>query len=94
MVAVSGETTAGNSIKYMYNKMASDKTGRRILEKQPRITSTSIDLPKLATYPDNTFGKQYFNMLSKYVSGHLSVCLDTKLKCLLIRISPRTAEVQ
>jgi len=73
MVAVSGETTAGNSIKYMYNKMASDKTGRRILEKQPRITSTSIDLPKLATYPDNTFGKQYFNMLSKYVSGHLSV---------------------
>jgi ubiquinone biosynthesis protein COQ4 len=45
--------------------MLSSSTGRRILRDRPRITSTSLDIPKLRTMPPNTLGFAYAYWLDR-----------------------------
>ena len=71
MVAVCGETTAGQALQTMHKKMLRDRTGRRILKDKPRISSSNIDMKILKSLPQNTFGRQYVDMLKKYVSWPL-----------------------
>lgn len=67
MVAVCGETTACQSLEKMRNAMLQDKNGKRILKDKPRISSSTVDLKILKSLPPNTFGRQYVDMLDKYV---------------------------
>ncbi|XP_054164206.1 ubiquinone biosynthesis protein COQ4 homolog, mitochondrial-like [Oppia nitens] len=64
MIAVFGETTGYLALQKMHKQMLSDDEGRQILEDKPRINSTTIDIDRLATLPDGTFGRQYYNWLT------------------------------
>ncbi|XP_002128422.2 ubiquinone biosynthesis protein COQ4 homolog, mitochondrial-like [Ciona intestinalis] len=66
MVAVCSETTACNALEHMRGRMLDDETGRRILNEQPRVNSSTIDLKLLRALPESTLGRQYVNMLNKY----------------------------
>lgn len=68
MIAVLGEVTGLQALKYIHQKMMESDEGRKILEEKPRISSGSIDLEKLKTLPDGTLGKAYSNFLEHYVS--------------------------
>ena len=75
MVAVSAETTATKSIlNQIERRMKNSEEGSRILIEKPRISSTTLDLNKLAQLPKNTLGRQYTDMLDKYVSYNFSTC--------------------
>ena len=39
------------------------------LSNKPRITSSTVDMEKLRTLPDNTFGRCYINFMDKYASA-------------------------
>lgn len=65
MVAALGETTAGPSLPRLRDIMLASPEGRQILKDRPRINSTTIDLPTLATYPTNTFGRTYVTWLNR-----------------------------
>jgi len=45
--------------------MLSDATGRRILRERPRITSTSLDLPRLRALPEGSVGREYITWLDR-----------------------------
>jgi ubiquinone biosynthesis protein COQ4 len=63
MVAVFGETTGYFALKEMYQNMIRDPEGRQILEDNPRINSKTVDIEWLATLPEGTFGREYYNFL-------------------------------
>ncbi|KAI2632807.1 coenzyme Q biosynthesis protein Coq4-domain-containing protein [Xylaria nigripes] len=66
LIAALGEATAtpyfANRLR---NAMLSDATGRRILRDRPRITSTSLDLPRLRSLPASTVGATYVAWLDR-----------------------------
>ncbi|KAI0468977.1 Coq4-domain-containing protein [Xylaria cf. heliscus] len=66
LIAALGEATA---TPYFANRlrraMLADATGRRILRDRPRITSTSLDLPRLRTLPPSTVGATYVAWLDR-----------------------------
>lgn len=66
LIAALGESTAA---PYFANRlrraMLSDATGRRILRDRPRITSTSLDLPRLRALPPSTVGGTYVAWLDR-----------------------------
>ncbi|KAI1819967.1 Coq4-domain-containing protein [Xylaria intraflava] len=66
LIAALGEATAtpyfANRLR---NAMLSDSTGRRILRDRPRITSTSLDLPRLRSLPASTVGGTYVAWLDR-----------------------------
>lgn len=45
--------------------MLSSPTGRRILRDRPRITSTSLNIPRLRALPANTVGRTYVEWLDR-----------------------------
>lgn len=64
MIAALGEATASPLfIDKLRDTMLSDPTGRRILREKPRITSTTLDIDKLRSLPDNTLGREYARWL-------------------------------
>lgn len=66
LIAACGEATATPYFIYRLRRaMLSDATGRRILRDRPRITSTSLDLPRLRTLPATTVGGNYVAWLDR-----------------------------
>lgn len=59
-----GESTATNGfLLRLRSDMLHDPVGRQILKERPYITSDHLHLDKLKMYPDNSFGKCYYNWL-------------------------------
>lgn len=48
----------------MYDSMASDVDGARLLREQPRIRLSAADVARLATLPPGTFGRGYAEYLT------------------------------
>lgn len=66
MIAVLSETSAPTaSLRRLHNAMRKSPSGRAILRDRPRITSTSISLPELASLPPGTFGRAYSDWLTR-----------------------------
>lgn len=65
MVAALGETTAGPSLPHMRDAMLETPEGRKILKERPRVNSKTIDMDKLAQYPEGTFGRAYITWLER-----------------------------
>lgn len=66
LIAALGETTASPYfVTHLHRTMLSNPTGRRILRLRPRITSTSLNIPYLASLPSNTLGHSYATWLSR-----------------------------
>ncbi|KAG1841008.1 Coq4-domain-containing protein [Suillus subalutaceus] len=63
MVAACGETTAGSTLVKLRDIMLESPEGRRILKEMPRINSQTLDLKKLGSLPENTFGRAYVGWL-------------------------------
>lgn len=56
-----GEATAITPmLNNLHNTMLSDSTGRRILRDQPDVKEDILHMDKLATYPKNTLGYQFY----------------------------------
>ena len=66
LIAVVGETTATPYfIHRLKRAMLSSATGRRILRERPRITSMSLDLPRLRALAPGTLGAVYAAWLDR-----------------------------
>ncbi|KAJ7846154.1 ubiquinone biosynthesis protein Coq4 [Mycena leptocephala] len=65
MVAALGETTAGPSLPRLLDVMLESPEGRQILKDRPRINSKTVDMSKLAQYPEGTFGRAYITWLER-----------------------------
>ncbi|CAJ2504517.1 Uu.00g119110.m01.CDS01 [Anthostomella pinea] len=66
LIAALGEATATPYfIHRLHAAMLASPTGRRILRERPRITSTSLDLPRLRALPANTVGGTYVAWLDR-----------------------------
>ncbi|KIL59144.1 hypothetical protein M378DRAFT_85474 [Amanita muscaria Koide BX008] len=65
MIAALAETTAGPSLPRLRDRMLKSSEGRRILRERPRINSSTIDMDKLAQYPEGTFGRSYITWLER-----------------------------
>ncbi|KAI9331660.1 ubiquinone biosynthesis protein Coq4 [Zopfochytrium polystomum] len=66
MVAALGETTGRLFLGRMRDRMLRDRVGRQILRNRPIINSTVLDLDRLRSLPDETFGKTYVSWLDSY----------------------------
>uniref|UniRef100_A0A914W996 Ubiquinone biosynthesis protein COQ4 homolog, mitochondrial n=1 Tax=Plectus sambesii TaxID=2011161 RepID=A0A914W996_9BILA len=65
MVATMGETTAIRPVlQRLYDNMARDEGGQRLLLERPRITNTSVDRKYLRSLEEGTFGREYERFLS------------------------------
>jgi ubiquinone biosynthesis protein COQ4 len=66
LVALFGETTAQPYfITRLRDAMLASQTGRRILRDRPRITSASLDVPRLRLLPAGTVGRSYADWLDR-----------------------------
>jgi len=66
LIASFGEATAQPYfIDKLRNRMLLNPTGRRILRDRPRLTSTSLDIPRLRKLPQNTLGYAYAAWLDR-----------------------------
>ncbi|SMR61974.1 unnamed protein product [Zymoseptoria tritici ST99CH_3D1] len=66
LIASLGEATAKPYfIARLRRAMLSNPTGRRILRDKPRITSKTISLEELRTYPENSVGRAYAAWLDR-----------------------------
>ncbi|KIM40648.1 hypothetical protein M413DRAFT_446070 [Hebeloma cylindrosporum] len=65
MVAALGETTAGPSLSRLRERMLESTEGRKVLKDRPRVNSTTIDMDKLANYPEGSFGQAYVTWLER-----------------------------
>jgi ubiquinone biosynthesis protein COQ4 len=66
LIASFGEATAQPYfIDKLRNRMLLNPTGRRILRDRPRLTSTSLDIPRLRKLPQNTLGYVYAEWLDR-----------------------------
>jgi ubiquinone biosynthesis protein COQ4 len=66
LIASFGEATAQPYfIDKLRNRMLLNHTGRRILRDRPRLTSTSLDIPRLRKLPQNTLGYAYAAWLDR-----------------------------
>ncbi|XP_038158358.1 ubiquinone biosynthesis protein COQ4 homolog, mitochondrial isoform X2 [Cyprinodon tularosa] len=63
MVAVLGETTGHLALINLRDRMKNDPEGYTILTERPRIRLSTLDLEKMATLPDGTFGREYLRFL-------------------------------
>ncbi|CAA7269530.1 unnamed protein product [Cyclocybe aegerita] len=66
MIAALGETTAGPSLPRLRDRMLESVEGRRVLKDRPRVNSNTVDMDKLAQYPEGSFGKAYVTWLERY----------------------------
>lgn len=60
LLACLGELTGEAAARTLRNRMLLSSSGRRILEERPRVSSASLDLPRLAGLPRATFGYHHF----------------------------------
>ncbi|KAI0173630.1 Coq4-domain-containing protein [Hypoxylon sp. FL1284] len=66
MIAALGEATASPYfVERLRRAMLASPTGRRILRDRPRITSASLDLPRLRALPRNSVGATYVAWLDR-----------------------------
>ncbi|KAL1796986.1 hypothetical protein ACET3X_005526 [Alternaria dauci] len=66
LIASFGEATAQPYFIYkLRDRMLLSPTGRRILRDRPRLTSTSLDIPRLRNLPPNTLGYAYAAWLDR-----------------------------
>ncbi|USP82571.1 uncharacterized protein yc1106_09845 [Curvularia clavata] len=66
LIASFGEATAQPYFIYkLRDRMLLNPTGRRILRDRPRLTSTSLDIPRLRQLPPNTLGYAYAAWLDR-----------------------------
>ena len=66
MIAAFGEATAQPFfIARLRDRMLRSPTGRRILRNRPRLTSTSLDIPRLRALPPTTLGHAYAAWLDR-----------------------------
>ncbi|KAL5444531.1 Ubiquinone biosynthesis protein [Paraphaeosphaeria minitans] len=66
LIAAFGEATAQPYfINHLRNRMLLNPTGRRILRDRPRLTSTSLNIPRLRLLPKNTVGHVYTEWLDR-----------------------------
>jgi ubiquinone biosynthesis protein COQ4 len=66
LIAAFAEATATPYFIYrLRDAMLGSPTGRRILRDRPRITSTSLNLPRLRSLPANTVGRTYVSWLDR-----------------------------
>jgi ubiquinone biosynthesis protein COQ4 len=66
LIASFGEATAQPYFIYkLRDRMLLSPTGRRILRDRPRLTSTSLDIPRLRNLPPNTLGYAYASWLDR-----------------------------
>ncbi|XP_059213727.1 ubiquinone biosynthesis protein COQ4 homolog, mitochondrial isoform X1 [Centropristis striata] len=63
MVAVLGETTGHLALMNLRDKMRNDPEGYTILTERPRIRLSTLDLNKMASLPDGSFGREYLRFL-------------------------------
>ncbi|XP_006892670.1 PREDICTED: ubiquinone biosynthesis protein COQ4 homolog, mitochondrial [Elephantulus edwardii] len=63
MVAVLGETTGHRTLKALRDLMKRDPEGAQILQERPRISLSTINLDKLQSLPDGSFGREYLHFL-------------------------------
>jgi len=63
MIATMGETTGTQALKYMRDKMMITPEGTEILQLQPQINSSTVDIEKLKDMPENTLGFAYSKFL-------------------------------
>ncbi|KAL2269551.1 hypothetical protein VTJ83DRAFT_1735 [Remersonia thermophila] len=66
LIAIFSEVTATPYFIYrLRDAMLASPTGRRILRDRPRITSTSLNLPRLRSLPEGTVGRTYVAWLDR-----------------------------
>ncbi|CAF0781262.1 unnamed protein product [Brachionus calyciflorus] len=65
MISAFGELTSFQVLPKLHKQMSSDPEGSLILKERPIITSSILNLSKLATYPENTFGRKYVEFLKR-----------------------------
>ncbi|XP_071322881.1 ubiquinone biosynthesis protein COQ4 homolog, mitochondrial isoform X1 [Trachinotus anak] len=63
MVAVLGETTGHLALINLRERMRNDPEGYTILTERPRIRLSTLDLSKMASLPDGSFGREYLRFL-------------------------------
>uniref|UniRef100_G3SPZ2 Ubiquinone biosynthesis protein COQ4 homolog, mitochondrial n=1 Tax=Loxodonta africana TaxID=9785 RepID=G3SPZ2_LOXAF len=63
MVAVLGETTGHRTLKALRDQMRRDPEGAQILQERPRISLSTLDLGKLQSLPEGSFGREYLRFL-------------------------------
>ena len=65
MIAALGETTAGSSLTRLRDVMLESAEGRRILKERPCVNSNTINMNRLAQYPEGSFGRAYVTWLER-----------------------------
>ncbi|XP_017911361.1 PREDICTED: ubiquinone biosynthesis protein COQ4 homolog, mitochondrial isoform X2 [Capra hircus] len=63
MVAVLGETTGHRALKVLRDQMKRDPEGAQILQERPRISLSTLDMGKLRSLPEGSFGCAYLHFL-------------------------------
>lgn len=63
MLALFGEASGGAALRRMKKKMEADVGGRRILQDRPVINTSTLDLERLNSLPEGTFGRTYHDWL-------------------------------
>ncbi|XP_066250822.1 ubiquinone biosynthesis protein COQ4 homolog, mitochondrial [Euwallacea similis] len=65
LIACLGETTGENALKYMKFRMEQSREGRQILQEQPRINTSTVQMNYLKHLPEDTLGYTYHKFLEK-----------------------------
>ncbi|XP_078739185.1 ubiquinone biosynthesis protein COQ4 homolog, mitochondrial [Lampetra fluviatilis] len=65
MVAVLSETTGVSALRRLRSAMADTEEGRRVLSERPRISTSTLDLPRLRSLPAGTLGHEYTEFLRR-----------------------------
>lgn len=63
MISAFGELTASQTLPKLHKIMLNDPEGSLLLREKPIINSKTIKLSTLANYPENSFGKEYYEFL-------------------------------
>ncbi|KAF4517762.1 hypothetical protein B566_EDAN002967, partial [Ephemera danica] len=64
-IAVFGEASGQDALRYISQKMQENKEGMLILQEKPRINSKTVDLQSLEALPSNTLGHTYIQFLKQ-----------------------------
>jgi ubiquinone biosynthesis protein Coq4 len=65
MVAAVGDLTSGPILPTLRDHMLASPEGRRILKERPRINTNTVEMQKLASLPEGTFGRTYVTWLQR-----------------------------
>ncbi|KAM9206266.1 ubiquinone biosynthesis protein COQ4 homolog, mitochondrial isoform 2-T2 [Dugong dugon] len=77
MVAVLGETTGHRTLKALRDQMRRDPEGAQILQERPRISLSTLDLGKLQSLPEGSFGQEYLRFLDVNEPASASLGADS-----------------